>query len=119
MSKNETQRLESDGSEPTCDRCGNESKRFTPVHETPWHSEYNRVCGPCLLTDDVDPFADDEHDNHPDEQRVSMARCENCGRKFDENAVGRKCPGCGGNSRPTRSEPADFGGGESTGVQEL
>jgi len=46
-------------------------------------------------------------------------RCEECGHEYHRETEGATCPECGGHGRPRRSEPADFGGGESSGVDEL
>ena len=46
-------------------------------------------------------------------------RCDECSTTWNQSAEGRKCPQCGGDGRLRRSEPADFGGGESTGIDEL
>jgi hypothetical protein len=43
-----------------CDRCGTGLDGSSPVeraHGTRWHDRYSAVCGDCLQTDDVDPFA--------------------------------------------------------------
>lgn len=51
--------------------------------------------------------------------------CRDCGFVGSWLTVDGRYPECGGRDLPTqptepqRSEPADFGGGESTGVQEL
>lgn len=48
--------------------------------------------------------------------------CRDCGFTGTWLTSDGTCPKCGGRDLPTepaRSEPADFGGGESTGVQEL
>ena len=46
-------------------------------------------------------------------------RCNECLNEWNENVDGRKCPECGALGHPRRSERADFGGGEASGVDEL
>lgn len=46
-------------------------------------------------------------------------RCKECSHKWNQTAEGYKCPECGSKGRIIRSERADFGGGESTGIDEL
>lgn len=45
--------------------------------------------------------------------------CNECSNKWNENEDGRKYPECGALGHPRRSERADFGGGEASGVDEL
>lgn len=47
-------------------------------------------------------------------------RCDECGHEWREDDEGTHCPDCGSTERrPRRTERADFGGGETTGVVDL
>lgn len=59
-------------------------------------------------------------DGGRDEEPDPDMRCEDCGEEWHEGTKGAACPACGSTERkPRRSERADFGGGESTGVVDL
>ena len=91
--------------------------------------------GGVILEDETaDPWSGpfDEYDKYGEPTGSSYVRCRDCGievvTSIDADTVGHR-DGCrfeesddgtgDGRPEPTRSEPADFGGGESTGVQEL
>lgn len=88
--------------------------------------------GPVVVTSDggvVGAESDDDHDSEdgrPDdcECTPAIARsgmpCWSCYREgFDSPAAVGEDDGADERTRPAGSEPADFGGGESTGVQDL
>ena len=72
------------------------------------------------------PFT--EYDKYGEPTGARYVRCSACGVEVltGDTEHARHRDGCdgvddtdAGREEPTRSEPADFGGGESTGVQEL
>ena len=60
--------------------------------------------------------------DHPTATGAFAWNCRGCGFVGTWLTSDGCCPECGGRDLPTeprRSEPADFGGGDSTGVQDL
>jgi len=67
----------------------------------------------------------DQEDTHEHLTELStidggaVFHCQTCGAEGDAPDAVAHHPDCPDDETPTRHEPADFGGGESTGVQDL
>ncbi|MFP8955062.1 hypothetical protein ACLI4Z_19225 (plasmid) [Natrialbaceae archaeon A-arb3/5] len=82
----------------------------------------------CEVTKTTDAWSGPhlEYDKYGEPTGAKYFRCRDCGREvhesIDRDHVSHR-DGCrfgeNGRESPTRHEPADFGGGETTGVQNL